>query len=99
MNRRHFIKTGSLALAVSTQSCARRATSAGRVSITEAFDREIDSFMSARTVPGSALAVVKDRRLVYARGYGWADREQQVPVKPDSPFRIASVSKPILPWV
>lgn len=51
-------------------------------------------FMSARKVPGGALAVVKDERLVYMGGYGWADREGKEPVKPESLFRIASVSKP-----
>ncbi len=33
--------------------------------------------MKARKVPGGALAVIKDRRLVYARGYGWADVEKE----------------------
>src|SRR5262249_5583296 len=55
----------------------------------------IEQFMQARKVPGGALAVVKDRRLVYARGYGWADRDKKIPVRPESLFRIASVSKPI----
>jgi N-acyl-D-amino-acid deacylase len=60
-----------------------------------AFDREVEQFMNARQIPGGALAVVKDRRLVYCRGYGWADREQQIPAQPDSLFRVASLSKPI----
>jgi len=51
--------------------------------------------MSARHVPGGALAVVKDRRLVYARGYGWADRERQERATPKSLFRVASLSKPV----
>lgn len=51
--------------------------------------------MRARGVPGGALAVVKDRRLVYAKGYGWADRDAMAPVRPDSLFRVASISKPI----
>ena len=51
--------------------------------------------MEARQVPGGALAVVKDRRLIYARGYGWANRDAKIPVKADSLFRIASISKPI----
>jgi N-acyl-D-amino-acid deacylase len=59
------------------------------------FDRTVGEFMRERKVPGGALAVVKDRRLVYARGYGWADRERQEPVRPESLFRIASISKPI----
>ncbi|MBI5384423.1 MAG: beta-lactamase family protein [Verrucomicrobia bacterium] len=59
------------------------------------FDREVELFMQARKIPGGALAVVKDRKLVCARGYGWADREKQIPAKPDTLFRIASISKPI----
>lgn len=66
-----------------------------KISVAEAFDREVEAFMQARRIPGGALAVVKDRRLVYARGYGWANREKQVPARPDSLFRIASISKPI----
>jgi N-acyl-D-amino-acid deacylase len=59
------------------------------------FDREVEQFMRARGTPGGALAVVRDGRLVYARGYGFADRERSEPVRADSLFRLASVSKPI----
>ena len=46
-------------------------------------------------IPGGALAVAKDGRLVLARGYGWADVEDQEPVQPYSLFRLASISKPV----
>jgi N-acyl-D-amino-acid deacylase len=59
------------------------------------FDRAMEKFMEERKVPGGALAVVRNRRLVHARGYGWADREMKTPVKTESLFRLASVSKPI----
>src|SRR5262249_47998282 len=45
-------------------------------------------------VPGAALAVVRHGRLVYARGFGYADQEKHRPVQPQSLFRIASISKP-----
>ena len=48
-----------------------------------------------RKIPGMALAITKNGRLVYSRGIGWADRERRQPVQPNSLFRIASVSKPI----
>ena len=67
----------------------------GAVPVADAFDREVETFMKARGIPGGALAVVKDRRLVYARGYGLADRDRSLAVRPDSLFRIASLSKPI----
>lgn len=57
------------------------------------FDDLMRGFMQKRHVPGGALAVVKNGRLVYARGYGWADVEHHVPVQPTSRFRIASLSK------
>jgi N-acyl-D-amino-acid deacylase len=57
------------------------------------FDRIIPALMRKYQIPGGAVAVVKDERLVFARGYGWADRENREPVQPDSLFRIASLSK------
>jgi len=61
----------------------------------EPFDRLMFSFMAANKVPGGALAVTKGGRLVYARGFGYADVERKEPVQPTSLFRIASVSKPL----
>ena len=95
MNRRQFIKSSGAAFALgSCPFIASCATAEKNPSLANAFDREVEAFMSARKVPGGALAVVKDRQLVYARGYGFADRERQIPAKPDSLFRIASVTKP-----
>lgn len=59
----------------------------------EVLDQTIEHFMKERRIPGGALAVVKDRRLVYSRAYGWADREDRVAATSTSLFRIASVSK------
>jgi CubicO group peptidase (beta-lactamase class C family) len=43
--------------------------------------------------PGCALAVVKDGRIIYKKGYGMANLELDVPIRPDSVFYIGSVSK------
>jgi N-acyl-D-amino-acid deacylase len=60
-----------------------------------ALDKWAVDFMREHSVPGGSLAVVKEGKLVYARGFGYADREKKTPVEPGSLFRIASVSKPI----
>jgi N-acyl-D-amino-acid deacylase len=60
----------------------------------QSFDREIAAFMRKYELPGGSVAVAKDGRLVYARGFGWADAKNRVPMQPDSLLRIASVSKP-----
>jgi N-acyl-D-amino-acid deacylase len=59
------------------------------------FDELMRSFLQEHEIPGAALAVAKEGRVVYARGFGYADRERQRPVEPHALFRIASVSKPI----
>lgn len=66
-----------------------------RVPGLESFDATMKAFMKKRDVPGGSLAVVKDGRLVYARGYGLADRETRTAVQPTTLFRIASISKPV----
>jgi N-acyl-D-amino-acid deacylase len=60
-----------------------------------AFDEMMERFLEDNEVPGGALAVAKDGRLVYARGFGYADPSVKTPVAPRARFRIASISKPI----
>ncbi|HYW80254.1 MAG TPA: serine hydrolase domain-containing protein [Thermoguttaceae bacterium] len=59
------------------------------------FDRVVCRLMQDHDIPGGAVAVAKDGRLLLSRGYGWADVERREPVEPEALFRIASVSKPI----
>lgn len=61
----------------------------------QSFDRIITELMMRYEVPGGAVAVVKDGRLILAHGYGWADMDLKQPVQPDSLFRICSISKPV----
>ncbi|HEV2721629.1 MAG TPA: serine hydrolase domain-containing protein [Thermoanaerobaculia bacterium] len=60
-----------------------------------AFDQLAKSLMQKYHIPGGAIAVVKDGKLIFARGYGYANREKRELVQPDSAFRIASVTKPL----
>ncbi len=59
------------------------------------YDQVIPDFMRKYGIPGGAVAVLRDGKLIYARGFGYADVENKTPVQPDALFRIASVSKPI----
>lgn len=43
--------------------------------------------------PGAAVMVIRDGAIIHARGYGYANLEEQTPITPDSAFRLASVSK------
>lgn len=55
----------------------------------------VKAFMNKYAVPGMSVAITKDERLVYAKGYGVADKDKGTPVTNNSLFRIASVSKTI----
>ena len=55
-------------------------------------DQLLAAFDSDRT-PGGVVAVVESGEIVFARGYGMADLEQGVPITPQTPFHVASVSK------
>jgi CubicO group peptidase (beta-lactamase class C family) len=43
--------------------------------------------------PGCACAVIQAGKVIYAKGYGMADLEHNVPITPDSVFYIAFISK------
>lgn len=61
----------------------------------DSFDEVMTEYMGSRNIPGGALAVTLNGKLVLARGYGYADVETKELVSPTALFRIASVSKPI----
>jgi D-alanyl-D-alanine carboxypeptidase len=53
----------------------------------------IKAEMTRQRIPGLSLAIVKNGQVVLAEGYGLANVELNVPVKPDTVFKIGSVSK------
>ncbi len=59
------------------------------------FDTAMAGLLSRYNVPGGQLAITYQGRLVYNRGFGYADRTTSAPVQPESVFRLASVSKTI----
>lgn len=61
----------------------------------EAFlDNFLNEEMSKSHTPGAAISVVKDGKLFFAKGYGYANVEEKIPVVADKTlFRVASLSK------
>jgi CubicO group peptidase (beta-lactamase class C family) len=59
--------------------------------------KKADAFLSQwdkNDMPGCAVGVVKDGRLVYKRGFGMANLDYGVPNTPTTLFNLASTSKP-----
>ena len=61
--------------------------------VTEKFDNLIQKFMKRWELKGASFALMKDDRLIYSKGYGYADEEAGIPMDVMHVFRIASVSK------
>lgn len=85
--RRAFLQSAAALLA-----CGSRASAEGNV---EELHRVMTTFLAETRAAGASLAVMRGGKLVHTAGYGFADVAKGTPVRPDSLFRIASISKPI----
>ncbi|KAA9332999.1 beta-lactamase family protein [Hymenobacter busanensis] len=60
-----------------------------------ACDALVGKFMQRWKVPGASVAISRHGKLVYARGFGYADLTRTEPMQPAHQLRVASVSKPV----
>ncbi len=59
------------------------------------FSSKAQGYLDTHGYPGVSFAIAKDGKLVYAAGFGLADKDTGEGVGPRSRFRVASVSKPL----
>ena len=69
------------------------AATAQDADISKRVDDYVSAEMRAEKIPGVALGVARDGQNVKARGYGLANVELDVPVKPETLFQTGSVGK------
>ena len=60
---------------------------------TRQFERIVERFMQQWEITGASIAIMKDGKLLYSKGFGWADKEQGIRTDVRHIFRIASLSK------
>lgn len=56
-------------------------------------DRKVNAYLRRWQIKGASLAITRNDSLVYAKGYGWADEENEEEMQPGHILRMASVSK------
>src|SRR5579859_7054601 len=56
-------------------------------------DELVREQMRSQHIPGVALLVNQDSKVILAKGYGLANVEHQMPVKPETVFQSGSVGK------
>jgi CubicO group peptidase (beta-lactamase class C family) len=62
----------------------------------EELERFIEAELECRRHPGSSVAVVKGDEVVWAKGFGYADLEEKRAAAPETVYRCASVTKPVV---
>src|SRR5437868_12197893 len=56
-------------------------------------DPIVEAYMKERHIPGLSLAVVKEGKVILAKGYGLANVEHKVPAKPETVYQSGSMGK------
>lgn len=56
-------------------------------------EKSVTSFMRKWEIAGASVAIAKDGKLIFARGFGYADTATRTETQPYNKFRIASISK------
>ena len=59
----------------------------------DGWDAFVERAMADWKVPGLALAVVRDGKVIQMKGYGFRDLEKKLPVTPRTLFAIGSITK------
>jgi CubicO group peptidase (beta-lactamase class C family) len=55
----------------------------------------IENLMKEYNIPGASIAVIKDYKIEWIKGFGLRDKKKHLPVTNDTLFQAASISKPI----
>ena len=63
-------------------------------SILDGFAQRIAADVAADTIGGITAGVVIGDRIVWAKGFGYADRDRKTPANENTIYRIGSISKP-----
>jgi serine beta-lactamase-like protein LACTB len=56
-------------------------------------EQTIHAELARGLITGVTVALVDDQRLVYAKGFGYADKRRRAPARPDTVYRAGSISK------
>ena len=59
------------------------------------FEEKIKNLIDVYKLPGLSIAISHEDSIIYSAGFGYANIEKKVTATPTTPYRIASLTKPI----
>jgi len=57
------------------------------------FEKQAEELRTLLKIPGMSAVIVKDQKVLWAKGFGFADVENRIPATPDTLYHIASLTK------
>src|SRR5690349_15118350 len=95
------LANGLLALLLLVSACGLRSETPGEGRDTSSqdqqplsrFEKQTDELRTRLKIPGMSAVIVKDQKVLWAKGFGFADFENCVPATPDTLYSIASLTK------
>ena len=95
-SRRSFLIAASATVAAAPLLVQAQKQPTGGLS--DAFLKSLPQLMEWANVPGVAIAILKDGKLSWSRGFGVKKAGEAAPVTTDTLFGAASLSKPVLAY-
>ena len=62
-------------------------------------ERQIPNWMQEAAVPGLGICIISNAHVAWQHGFGVRDRDSRAPVRADTMFEAASMSKPVFAYV
>jgi len=60
----------------------------------QALRQEVERLQKTYNIPGLSVAVLQNQQAIFTGGFGYADIENEIPATADTPYNIASLTKP-----
>jgi CubicO group peptidase (beta-lactamase class C family) len=86
-------RAATLLLSGAAACAAHAAVPSAPPTTLQELDQRLTASFAERGIPGAALALIEDGKVVYIKGYGVADKDKGTAVTPETVFRAASISK------
>jgi CubicO group peptidase (beta-lactamase class C family) len=59
----------------------------------ERFEKQVDDLRTLLKIPGMSAVIIKDQKVLWAKGFGFADLENRIAATPDTVYHLASITK------
>jgi CubicO group peptidase (beta-lactamase class C family) len=57
------------------------------------FEKQVEALRTLLKIPGMSAVIVRDQRVLWSKGFGFADPEKQIPATPETLYHVASLTK------